>query len=93
MKRLRYNRSVMDVSVGIICGVIMHFSMSTYLVIFGIALVAMLVATARGGNPSTYGHDDEGNFHGVIVVKRVIIVNIGAAFGMLVASVFSTPAV
>lgn len=86
MDRKTYNRGVMDLLVGLICGAIIHFSMVTYLVIFGIAVVAMLIITATGGDASTYGNDEQGNFKGWVVLARIITVNVGVVIGRLAMS-------
>ena len=86
MDRKTFNRGTMDLLIGVICGAIMHFSMVAYLIVFGIAVVAMVIMMAAGNDASTYGNDDQGNFHGWIVLARIITVNVGVVIGRLTMS-------
>ena len=84
MDRTMYNRGVMDLLVGIICGAIMHFSMTAYIIVFSVAVIGALLIAMFGGDPSVYGNDEKGNFRGAVVLLCIIIVNVGVVFGWLV---------
>ncbi len=78
-----FKRSVMDLLIGFVAGVIIRISMTAYFVILGIAIIMTIIIIAKAGigTLSTYGNDEQGNFDGWIVLIRIITVNIGAFLG------------
>jgi len=83
MDRKTYNRVVMDLLIGVVCGAIMYFSMIAYLVVFGLAVAIMIILVAKGVDLSTFGNNKDGNFSTGVIITRIVTVNIGVAIGLL----------
>lgn len=71
-----------DLLIGFICGVIMFFSMTVYLVIWCLAAIAMcFLLLTRDASLASYANDKQGYFSGKIIFWRILIVNIGVIIG------------
>ncbi|MBT7553473.1 hypothetical protein HN670_03325 [bacterium] len=84
MYRTAKDRVLFDLFIGVFSGIIARLSWTLYSVIIGLALVGILIMLIRREDMSTYGHDKDGKFNGLIVITRIITVNVGVALGHLV---------
>ena len=82
MDRKTFNQGTMDLLSGIIIGLVMHFSLTTYLILFCLAVLGTVIMLMIGQDVSDYGDDIKGHFSGWIVARRILIVNIGVVVGL-----------